>query len=106
MTARSRPLRGVLLILAVSTSSACGFGGGGITPVRTAFNRGVYHYSTGEYDHVGSCDCWSDEAGTIEYFTPPGGAYFLVVSECGPVISSSGRDSEGLERPSPVAGCP
>ena len=37
---------GVLLMFA-----AC-FGGGGITPIRTAFNRGVYLYSVGAFDQA------------------------------------------------------
>jgi tetratricopeptide (TPR) repeat protein len=29
---------------------ACGLGGGGVTPVRTPFNKGAYHYSAGNHD--------------------------------------------------------
>jgi len=36
---------GLLLLL-----SSCALGGGGITPVRTPFNRGVYHQSAGRID--------------------------------------------------------
>ena len=28
----------------------CGFGGGGVTPIRTPFNKGVYHYAAGRWD--------------------------------------------------------
>src|SRR5688572_11037701 len=30
----------------------CGFGGNGVTPIRTPFNKGVYHYSRGRFDEA------------------------------------------------------
>ena len=39
-----------LLLVASAHAAACG--GGGITPIRTPFNRGVYLYSTGDYDQA------------------------------------------------------
>ncbi len=30
----------------------CGLGGGGVTPVRTSFNKGVYHYANANYDEA------------------------------------------------------
>ena len=49
----SRPGRPSTLALVLApVLAACGLGGGGITPVRTAFNKGVYHYSRGEYEQA------------------------------------------------------
>lgn len=42
-------VRLALLGLLAFGQQSC-FGGGGITPVRTAFNRGVYHHAAGELD--------------------------------------------------------
>jgi len=44
-------VRAGILLLAVASATAC-FGGGGVIPIRTAFNKGVYHYSAGEYDEA------------------------------------------------------
>ena len=42
----------VLGLIAVGLASGCGFGGGGVSPVRTSFNKGVYHYSAGNLDEA------------------------------------------------------
>ena len=42
--------RAMQALLAAFLVSSCGFGGGGITPVRTPFNKGVHHQSRGELD--------------------------------------------------------
>jgi tetratricopeptide (TPR) repeat protein len=50
------PLRSLLIILlSIVPITSCGLGRGpGITPVRTAFNRGVYHYSRGNFEEARS----------------------------------------------------
>ena len=49
-----RPLIIVSLCLGLLSvvTPGCGFGGGGVSPVRTAFNKGVYHYSHGDFDEA------------------------------------------------------
>lgn len=46
------PLRFCCLACVVCFACVACFGGGGITPVRTPFNKGVYHYSAGNYDEA------------------------------------------------------
>ncbi len=49
MTAARRDSAGAFLLGCALLLAGCG-GGGGITPIRTSFNKGVYHYSNAEYD--------------------------------------------------------
>ncbi len=39
-------------LVPVILTAGCGFGGGGVSPVRTSFNKGVYHYSRGNLDEA------------------------------------------------------
>ena len=45
-------LRCYCLLQVVTFLSSCSFGGGNITPIRTTFNRGVFHYSSGNYQEA------------------------------------------------------
>ena len=49
---RTGSVRGKMLasVLLCQCLAACGLGGGGVTPIRTPFNKGVYHYSAGRWD--------------------------------------------------------
>ena len=46
------PARLALGLVPVILTVGCGLGGGGVSPVRTSFNKGVYHYSRGNLDEA------------------------------------------------------